>query len=501
MVEQKHIKKLVIVGGGTAGWMAAAVLSRQLKPELYDISVVDSSHISGIGVGESVVPAVVSFLAGHDFDMADFIQKTEACYKLGTRFEDWHGDGESYFHPFGTLGRNLNGYGFFDCWLKARSGGDQTPLTDYSPAAVMAANHSFDPAQSLKPGSPLSGADYALHLDAGLAQQYFRQHAEQRGVKRINAHIVHIKKHQDGQILSLELNNRHTVEGDFFIDCSGFRGLLIDEALNSPLQSWKHLLHCDRAIAVQETSVLEPPLYTTATANEFGWTWKIPLQKRISHGYVFSSEYCTDEQAKQTLLKNVDGQTLQEPWIIPFQTGIREQFWSENCMALGLAGGFLEPLESTAIYLVTRGIQHLLELFPDFSEERKSWPSLSAEYNARMRADFEEIRDLIILHYCATKRSDTEFWRRCQSSPVPDSLAERIELFSARGELRITRDGLFRASEWQSVLVGMGIEPRSWHPFLDMSDFEVIHGMMQADRDDLDQVVRNLSTNYGTHEK
>ena len=493
-MNDKRIKRLVVVGGGTAGWMAAAALARQLRPELYEVSVIESSHINTIGVGESIVPPVVAFIRNLGMNEQDFIQNTQASYKLGIQFRDWLGNGESYFHPFGALGRKLDGHDFLQCWLKARSEGDSSSLMDYAPAAVMAENQRFALPFKLPLESPLAGTNYAFHLDASLLHQYLRWFAEERGVKRINAHVVRVNTAQSGNIESLELNNRQTVAGDFFIDCSGFRGILIDETLSSPYQSWKHFLPCDRAVTVQAAHSGAIPPYTISTARESGWTWRVPLQKRISSGYVFSSDHCSDNQARKTLLDAVEGEPMHNPGMISFRAGMREQLWKKNCIALGLSGGFLEPLESAAIYLVTRGVQLMLELFPDLQRDEQNWPSLAAEYNARMRMDYEEIRDFIILHYCTTTRADTEFWRFCRSNPIPDSLAAKIELFKARGELRIADDSLFQESNWQAVLTGMGVIPRSYHPFIDLVDFNGIRQAMQADRVQMDKAIQALPT-------
>jgi len=474
--------------------MAAATLARQLRPELYEISVIESSHISTIGVGESIVPPVIEFVRNLGINEQDIIQSTQASYKLGIQFRDWLTKGDSYFHPFGSLGRRLDGHEFIQCWLKARSEGDTTPLMDYAPAAVMAKNQRYALPFDLPPDSPLAGANHALHLDASLLHQYLCRFAEERSVKRINAHVVHVNVAENGSIESVELNNRQTVRGDFFIDCSGFRGMLIGETLNSPFQSWGHYLPCDRVVTAQVEHSGEIPPYSISTAKESGWTWRIPLQNRISSGYVFSSDHCSDNQAINVLLDSVEGKPMHEPGMISFRAGVRQQLWKKNCIAIGLAGGFLEPLESAAIYLVTRGVQRMLELFPNLERDEQDWPGLATEYNTRMRMDYEEIRDFTILHYCTTTRADTEFWRLCQSNPVPDSLAGRIELFKARGELRIADDGLFKKSNWQAVLTGMGVIPRSYHPFIDLVDFNGISQAMQAHRAQINDAIQALPT-------
>lgn len=491
-MEIKQIRKLVILGGGTAGFITAAALATRLKPEFFDITVLDSSYIDGIGVGESVLPSFRSLLRVLGLDEEDFIHKTGASIKLGIQFRGWLEKDDRFFHPLGDLGCELNGDRFFDCWLKARSGGDLTPLQAYAPSAVMASQQRFDFPSRFLPDSPLKGSDYALHVDAGLVCRYLRDFASQRQVKFIRAHAVHANLGETGCIESLELNNRETVDGDFFIDCSGLRGLLIDEAMNSTLEDWNHYLPCDRAVAVQTpASDVELP-YSVNIAKQSGWMWRIPLQDRLSSGYVFSSDHCDDQQATRELLGLVDGTPVQDPYFIPFRNGMRPQLWRNNCIALGLAGGFLEPMESTAIHLAIRGVFHMLDLFPNLDEDSGKWPLLSAEYNKRMRADYEEIRDFIALHYYTCKRTDTEFWRHCQSMTAPDSLIAKVELFKARGELPASDGSLFKASSWLTVLAGMGVTPINWHPFTDMVDFGPIHQSMQTYKAGLNDAVQQL---------
>jgi len=491
-LKNQEMKKLVILGAGTAGCVAAAALARQLKPDLYEITVLDSSYIDGIGVGESVLPSFTAFLHTLGLDEQDFIRQSGASIKLGIQFRDWNGNNDSFFHHLGSLGCELDGFDFFNCWLKARSRGDLTPLQDYAPAAVMAGKQRFDLPGRFPPGSPLTGADHALLLEAGLVCRYLRDYAEQRKVKFIKAHAVRVNLGERGCIESLELNNRESVAGDFFIDCSGSRGLLIGEGLGADYESWKQFLPCDRAVAVQTPAHNVMPPYSVSTAMESGWTWRIPLQKRLSSGYVFSSEHSTDHRAISVLLDSLEGKPVREPHFIPFRNGMRKQLWKKNCIALGLAGGFLEPLESTAFHLAIRGVEHMLELFPNLHEEKREWPTLAAEYDGRMRVDYEEIRDFIILHYCTSRRTDTEFWRRRQSLPVPDSLAARIELFKSRAQLRVADNSLFDESSWFAVLTGMGVIPDSWHPFVDMADFAAIHQAMQVYKTQLCTAVAQL---------
>lgn len=485
-------KRVVIVGGGSTGWIAAAALGRQLRADEYAVTLVESSEIGTIGVGEAVIPPFVTFIRNLGLDEQEFIRKTQASFKLGIEFRDWLHEGHAYFHHFGALGRSLDGHDFLQCWLKARSRGDDAGLMDYAPAAVMAKHRRFFLPFKLPEESGLTEAAYAFHFDAGLVGRYLRNYAEQRGVVRIDARITDVRLAEDGAIGALVLDDESEVEAELFLDCSGFGGLLTESALQTTYESWKRYLPCDKAVALQTGNDGEITPYTISTARDAGWTWRIPLQHRIGNGYVFSSAHCSDQEAIDTLVDAVEGSPLHEPRVIPFRTGMRDALWHRNCVALGLAGGFLEPLESTAIHIVTRGVQFLLELFPNLDRDHREWTSLAHEYNARMRRDYEEIRDFIILHYCTTRRDDTEYWKLCRSLPLPDSLQEKIALFAERGELRNVDDGLFRNPSWQAVFTGMNVIPENYHPFVDMSDFEQLHAAMQAGRRHLDEAAQTL---------
>ena len=485
-------KRIVIVGGGSTGWIAAAALGKQLKPELYAVTLVESSAIGTIGVGEAVIPPFVNFIRNLGLDEQDFIRRTQASFKLGIKFQDWLRPGQAYFHHFGALGRTLDGHDFLQCWLKAKSQGDDTPLMDYAPAAVMAKHHRFYLPFKMPKGSPFADANYAFHFDAALVAKYLRDYAQARGVVRVDARVEQVQVAADDTIRSITLDSGESLSADLFLDCSGFRGLLIGDALKVEYQSWKQYLPCDRAVALQTEGARDIPPYTLATARDAGWTWRIPLQHRVGNGYVFSADHCSDDEAVQTLLNAVAGEPLHEPRVIPFKTGMRKQLWKGNCVTLGLAGGFLEPLESTAIHLVTRGVQFLLELFPRMDSDGNEWRDLATEYNNRMAYDYKEIRDFIILHYCTTQRNDTAFWRDRQLSPIPDSLVEKIQLFAARGEVRIGGDNLFKIPSWQAVFTGMEVIPKTYHPFVDMSDFATMHLAMKSGCEHLGQSVHEL---------
>ena len=481
-----------MVGGGSTGWIAAAALSKQLDPRRYKITLIESSAIGTIGVGEAVIPSFVTFIRNLGINEQEFIQSTQATFKLGIEFRNWKKLDHKYFHHFGALGKTLDGHNFLQCWLKARQSGDEAPLMDYSPAAVMAGNERFYLPFKVPEHSPVADAAYAYQFDASLVGQYLRGFAEQKGVERIDARIVGVDTENCGDIKSLKLDTGTDLDGDFFIDCSGFRGILIDQTLESEFIRWNNFLPCDRAVAVQTVSTGSVPPYTTSTARDAGWTWHIPLQHRVGNGYVFSGNHCSDDEAIHTLLQSIDGETLTEPRVIPFNTGMRKQFWKNNCVALGLAGGFLEPLESTAIHLVTRGVQFLLELFPGVDDSREARQALAQEYSRRMQYDYREIRDFLVLHYCVTERDDTEFWRDCQSMQIPQSLREKLDLFKAVGKTRIAHDDLFKEPSWQAVFIGMGIMPEQYHPFVDMSDFAAIHAAMRSGREHLLEEVKAL---------
>lgn len=474
------IQRIAIIGGGTAGWMAAAALARTLKGQAVRIELVESADVGTIGVGESTIPPIIKFLQFLEIDEKDFIQQTQASFKLAIKFKDWRRIGESYLHPFGIIGVTIDGNPFYPCWLRARLNGDTSEFTDYSPAAVMAEENKFFPPSKAPKESFLAGASYALHFDALLVAKYLRKYAESRGVVRYEDHVVNVSMRENGFIGELDLKSGRKIQADFYIDCTGFKGLLIEEALNTGYEDWRHYLPCDRAVAMptENTGVTVP--YTQATARDHGWTWRIPLQHRTGNGYVYCSEYCGDEQARDILMRAVDGKPLTEPRIIPFVTGKRKRIWNKNCLSLGLASGFLEPLESTTIHLVTQGIRLLIQLFPD----RQCDEVLIREYNRRMDNEYLGVRDFIILHYCTTGREDTPFWRRCRTMEIPDSLREKIELFRARGVLYHDPKQLFEAPSWYCIFEGMGVRPGKYDPLADKTQ----PGQLQ----DVLRQVRNL---------
>ena len=459
------IEKIVILGGGTAGWLAAATIGKIFKDTSMKIEVVESDAIGIVGVGEATIPPLINILESLGIDLVDFIKETQASFKLGIKFEDWGKVGESYFHPFGTLGQSIDGFDFYQCWLKCKAENDNTPLMAHSPESVLAEQGKFFYPHKAK-NTPLSRAYYALHLDSSLAGKYLRRFAESIGVKRTEGLVEEVNLHANGNIKDLRLKSGNQIPADFFIDCSGFHGLLIEKALKAGYESWSHYLPCNKAVTVQTKNIGSTDPFTTSTAKEAGWMWHIPLQHRTGNGYVYCDKYITDEQAKETLLASVKGEVLTEPKTIPFTTGIRKKSWVKNCLSLGLAQGFIEPLESTAIHLVSKSIAHFIQLFPN----KNCNPALIDQLNQNVRDDYEEIRDFLVLHYCKTSRTDSDFWLWCKNMELPETLEQKLKLFKASGALNIKDEELFRPTSWYSVLEGLGVQPDNYNPTLNVWD-------------------------------
>jgi tryptophan halogenase len=463
------IRKIVIVGGGSAGWITAAMLSHYFQRGGCAVELVESEEIGTIGVGESTIPPFLQLLASLGIDEQAFIQATQASFKLGIRFEDWKAAGERYLHPFGAIGGAIGPHEFYQCWLRAKAAGHPSELQDFAPGSVMAGQGKFMLPFKAR-GTLIGGASYALHVDARLVARFLRDFAEARGVKRTEGIVADVITHADGSVAKVRMKDGREIEGDLFIDCTGFRSLLIGKTLETPFDDWSDMLLCDRAVVVQTENVGAPHPYTLSKAEAAGWRWRIPLQHRAGNGYVFCSRHISDDEARATLMGGLEGRALMEPMFIPFKTGVRQRLWEKNVVAVGLSGGFIEPLESTALHLIYRGVDFLLRFFPD----RDFDPALRAEYNRRMVADYEEIRDFIVLHYCKTQRDDTPFWRAVRAAPIPESLKARIALFEGAGVLREGVDDMFRNPSWQSVMEGMGVRPRRYQPLVDTIPYEVI---------------------------
>ena len=461
-----RIRKIVIVGGGTAGWMTAAAMAKLLGPDYGDITLVESDEIGIVGVGEATIPQIGIYNRMLGLDEDEFIRKTQGSFKLGIQFVDWGRKGHTYFHPFGPFGVDMEGVSFHAYWQRLHLAGDPHRLEDYSLQAVAAAENRF--MRAIDAGrSPLSNIAYAFHFDAGLYARFLRGFAEARGVVRREGKIVDVEQRaEDGFIQAVKLESGERIEGELFIDCSGFRGLLIEQTLKAGYEDWTHWLPCDRAVAVPCESASEFTPYTRSTAREAGWQWRIPLQHRIGNGYVYSSNHITDEQAAETLLSNLDGKPLADPRFLRFVTGRRKQAWVKNVVAIGLSSGFIEPLESTSIHLIQSGVAKLMQMFPD----KRFEPADRDRFNRMTRIETEQVRDFIILHYHLTQRNDTPFWDRCRTMDVPDSLKEKYRLFEGTGRIFRENDELFNDTSWMAVMVGQGLKARGYDPVADVLD-------------------------------
>ena len=467
------IQKIVIVGGGTAGWMAAAAMSKILSdmPGL-SLELVESDEIGTVGVGEATIPQINLFNSLLNIDERDFVRATNATYKLGIEFRDWTRIGHRYVHPFGFYGLDMLGVEFHHHWLKGRAAGDHTPLDAYSLGIVAGQQGRFARPRMDQPNSPLSRIGYAFQFDASLYARYLRQIAESFGVSRTEGRIVDvIQNGETGFVERLVLQDDRHITGDLFIDCSGFRALLIEQQLKSGFEDWSKWLPCDRAMVVPcESSDDQQPL-TRSTAQAAGWQWRIPLQHRTGNGYVYSSAHLSDDEAARELLSNLDGASLTDPRPLQFKAGHRKKSWIKNVVALGLASGFLEPLESTSIHMVQSGIARLMSLFPS-----RRFDEIEIErYNALTIQEYVDIRDFLIFHYKSVERDDSDFWKTCRSMSVPDRLAHKIEMFRRTGRVIREQNELFSETSWLAVMIGQGVVPEAYHPFADMlSDTETL---------------------------
>lgn len=467
MNENDHaIRDIIIVGGGTAGWMAAAAFGRFLDNGQRRITVIESDDIGTVGVGEATIPAILNFNRMLDIPENDFLRETQGTFKLGIQFVNWGKLGDSYFHPFGNYGQDLHGINFHQLYLREFARGDRRSISEYCMSAMAAEKGRFGRA-SPTARSPVSELAYAFHFDASLYAKFLRGHAESNGVTRREGKIVRVNRRDgDGFVESVELADGTVTAGELFIDCSGFRGLLIGDALGVGYEDWSHWLPVDRAIAVPTANVGPPDPFTRSTARTAGWQWRIPLQHRTGNGHVYSSKYLDDDEAEAMLMSNLEGEALAAPRRLRFTTGRREMSWSHNVVALGLSGGFLEPLESTSIHLIQNGISRLFALFPD-----KSFNPLERdEYNRGMREAYEDIRDFIILHYKATQRDDTLFWRYVRDMDIPEPLARKMELFKTRGRIFRENAELFGMPSWVAVMLGQNVWPDHWDTLADALD-------------------------------
>ncbi|MGV8836134.1 tryptophan halogenase family protein [Cellvibrio sp.] len=456
------IKKIVIVGGGTAGWMAAATFARTLDNSI-SIQLIESDDIGTVGVGEATIPQIQLFNGLLGLDENDFLRNTQGTIKLGIQFNHWGTIDSSYLHAFSGIGIDLGMLDFYHYWLRSQAEGGDSSLWDYSLNATAAQQNRFEKMERVS-NTRLPGINYAYHFDASLFAQYLRRYCEQYAVVRTEGKITQVtRRRDDGFIESVTLENGATIDGDLFIDCSGFRGLLIEGALKTGYEDWSHWLPCDSAIAAP-CAATEPLLpYTKATAHTAGWQWRIPLQHRTGNGHVFSSKFMSADEATHILINNLDGELLAEPRKLHFTTGMRKKFWNKNCVALGLAAGFMEPLESTSIHLVQSALGKLIDLFP-----RNNFVQADTdEFNRQLGNEYQQIRDFIILHYHATQRSDSAFWNYCRTMEVPDNLTRKLNLFKHNGRLFRDNNELFTETGWLQVLIGQGVTPNAYHPLAD----------------------------------
>lgn len=471
---EKSIQRIVIAGGGTAGWMAAAALSRLVGRPL-SITLVESEEIGTVGVGEATIPTLLTINRLLQIPETDFIKFTKGTFKLGIRFENWLREGHDYIHSFGDTGRGCWAGGFHHFWLRGQQEGLADEYGEYCAELKAAEANRFGILSDQK-------LNYAYHLDATAYSQFLRGIAEASGARRVEGKIQRVALNsEDGFIEALELESGELIEGDLFIDCTGFRALLIEGALNTGFDDWSHWLPCDRAWAVQTELNEEPAPFTRAIAHDAGWRWRIPLQHRAGNGLVYCSAFLDDDSARERLLSAIPDQPLIEPKSIHFTTGQRNRYWNKNCIALGLSSGFIEPLESTSIHFIQNGIMWLLLMFPDQSLSKASID----EYNRKLRAESERIRDFIVLHYMANERLGDPFWDQCRHMTVPDSLSERIALFRDTGGVFKPQDDVFSENSWVQVMMGQGIKPAHYHNIADAMTREQLQAFLSEIKTDV----------------
>ncbi|PSJ36882.1 tryptophan halogenase family protein [Allosphingosinicella deserti] len=485
------LRDIVIVGGGTAGWMTAALLSK-LFTRGYHIRLIESDEIGTIGVGEATIPAIRTYLQLAGIDTVEMIKATQATFKLGIEFVDWRDLGTSYIHGFGKIGQDMLWLHPHQLWLKMAARGQVKHFDHYALNCLAARKNRYCPPDPRQPGSPLADLDYAFHFDASLFAAFLRRQSEARGVERIEGRILSAKQRsEDGFVDHVVLADGRAVVGDLFIDCSGIRGLLIGDVLGVGYEDWNHWLPCDRALAVpcESAAVLTP--YTRSTARSNGWQWRIPLQHRIGNGRVYSSHHGSDEEAAESLLANLDGRPIGDPRPVRFRPGMRHRSWDKNVVAIGLSGGFLEPLESTSIHLIQTAILRLIALFPG----RAFNPADIAEYNRQTAFEYRDVRDFIIAHYKVTDREDTSFWAYVKHMDIPDSLAERLDLFRASARFFLHgKAELFREESWVQVLIGQGL-PMHYDPMVDMIPEAQVTGYLR----DIEEVIADVAERMPLH--
>ena len=483
-MENIKIQKVVVAGGGTAGWMAAASLAKLLGKTL-DITLIESDDIPTVGVGEATIPTLLTLHKLLGINEQEFMAEVNATFKLGISFENWRDLNEDYIHSFGFTGKDCWAAGFQHFWLKGKRMGIAKDFGEYCGELVAAKQDKF----AIVPKNMLN---YAYHIDAGLYAKFLRKLAEKHGAKRVEGKIVDVtQNNESGFIEKLTLASGKVVEGDLFIDCSGFRGLLIEQTLHTGYDDWSHWLPMNSAVAMQTEITSDPIPYTRAIARDAGWQWRIPLQSRMGNGLVFCDRYMSDDQATQSLVDNVEGERINDPRVLKFKTGMRRKHWNKNCIAMGLSSGFIEPLESTSIHLIQRSVIRLMQMFP-YDGIRE--PDVK-EFNSQMEFEILNIRDFIVLHYHVTNRTDTPFWRFCRSMNVPDSLKHRIELFKQTGRVFQVPTELFGENSWTQVMLGQGLMPEQYHPIVNMMSDDELKNFLSG----IDQTVTNLVGQLPSH--
>jgi tryptophan halogenase len=476
-----QVKKVVIAGGGTAGWLAAAALSHQLG-KVIEITLIESDEIGTIGVGEATIPPIRAFHQLLRIDEQEFMRATAATFKLGISFENWARRGDNYIHSFGRTGKPTWMCEFHNFWLRSLELGIKSDIGDYCFELQAARAGRFAT-------GPKLDINYAYHFDAGQYARFLRRFSEANGITRVEGKIREVRQHaESGYIESLVLESGQVIAGDLFIDCTGFRGLLIEQTLKTGYEDWSHWLPCDSAAAVQTELVGPAAPFTRSIAHDSGWRWCIPLQHRVGNGLVFSSRHIDADSASRELMASVEGTPVTQPRVLRFQTGRRRQTWNKNCVALGLASGFIEPLESTSIHLMMVGVTRLMHLFPFNGFDA----SLMKLYNEQCQSEMEKTRDFIVLHYHATERDDSEFWKLCRNMPVPDTLAQRVQLFTENAYAYQGDSELFRVDSWVQVMLGQRIVPKQYHQFARVISEAELTKYLADFRNDVGRAVANL---------
>ena len=476
MSGDRRIRQIAIVGGGTAGWVAASMLARVLKGSGCSITVIEAPEIGTVGVGEATIPPILDFLRFLAIDEADFIKHTQATYKLGIKFFDWHHIGHRYWHPFGTFGTPIDRRPPFHHWHRLKAAGLAPQFNDFSLCAALGDEDRClfpDP----KGSAPVAGLRYALHFDASLVARYLSAYAHRLGVVSLKKTVTGVTQTEAGFLDELIFSDQTRLKADFFIDCSGFRGVLIEKALQTGFTDWSAMLPCDRAVALTTHSKTARAPFTRAMARTAGWQWRIPQQHRVGNGYVYSSSAgITDQQALDDLLGVLGEEPLAEPGFLRFVAGRRKLFWNKNCLAIGLASGFLEPLESTSIHLAMSGVYNLFNYFPDLNFDQANIDA----YNEHLIDEIEIIRDFIVLHYCTTQRDDSELWRYCRNMPLSDGLRQKMELYKRTGRALPRHGELFSDLSWFYIYDGMGVDPDGYDPLADSVDLAQLRRITQA---------------------